>query len=110
MKKEDIYDVLLEYIEFYQKKVIHLLKHRNKPGFKNQSNLKIIKEIRRRMSALLGSTEAECEIPQSLLREFAKCLLPDIVAYCESETGKEQFEEWKRKREFNKPLNAEKTQ
>lgn len=87
-----------------------MLKHRNKSGFKNQSNLKIIKEIRRRMSALLGSTEAECGIPRNLLREFAKCLLPDIVAYCESETGKEQFEEWKRKRELNKPLNAEKPQ
>ena len=28
--------------------------------------------------------------------EIARCLLPDIIAFCESEEGKREFEEWKK--------------
>ena len=59
---------------------------------------------------LLSSKEAKCEIPDYLLREFAKCLLPDIVAFCESEEGKRKYEEWKRKREQSNKLLTEKTE
>ena len=65
----------------------------------------LFKELRSRFKMLLKSTTAECEIPDNLLREFAKCLLPDIVAFCESDKGNQLFEEWKLKRELNKMLN-----
>ena len=33
--------------------------------------------------------------------EIARCLLPDIIAFCESEEGQREFEEWKAKQERN---------
>lgn len=33
-------------------------------------------------------------IPDDLIEEIARCLLPDIVAYCESEEGKQEFAQW----------------
>lgn len=68
-----------------------------------------IREYLHRCFEAINNSRGECELPQNLLREFAECLLPDIVAYCESEAGKKQFEEWKRKREDDKTLNAEKS-
>ena len=67
-----------------------------------------IKEKILRFKKILNDTAAKCKIPDNLLREFAKCLLPDIVAFCESDKGKKLFEEWKLKRELNKMLNPEK--
>ncbi len=37
-------------------------------------------------------------IPDHIRMEIARCLLPDIIAFCESEQGKREFEEWKKKR------------
>ena len=37
-------------------------------------------------------------IPDHIRMEIARCLLPDIIAFCESEKGKREFEEWKKKR------------
>lgn len=36
-------------------------------------------------------------IPDHIRMEIARCLLPDIIAFCESEEGKKEFEEWKKK-------------
>ena len=66
-------------------------------------------EYLHRCCEALNNSKGECELPQNLLREFAECLLPDIVAYCESEAGKKQFAEWKMKRGHEKALNAEST-
>lgn len=44
------------------------------------------------------STRGESHIPQipeHIRKEIARCLLPDIVAYFESEQGQREFEEWK---------------
>ena len=38
------------------------------------------------------------KIPDHIRMEIARCLLPDIIAFCESEEGKREFEEWKKKR------------
>ena len=38
------------------------------------------------------------KIPDHIRIEIARCLLPDIIAFCESEQGKREFEEWKKKR------------
>ena len=39
------------------------------------------------------------EIPKHIRMEIARCLLPDIVAYFESEQGQKEFEEWKKQKE-----------
>ena len=39
------------------------------------------------------------EIPKHIRMEIARCLLPDIIAYHESEQGQKEFEEWKAQQE-----------
>ena len=60
------------------------------PEFQNQ-----LSEIIKRIEKLLQDNHGECEIPDELLKEIARCILPDVVAYLESENGKEEFKEWK---------------
>lgn len=36
-------------------------------------------------------------IPQYKIETIARCILPDIFAYYESEEGQREFEEWKKK-------------
>lgn len=38
-------------------------------------------------------------IPQYAIETVARCLLPDIIAYFESEEGQREFAEWKRQQE-----------
>lgn len=35
------------------------------------------------------------EIPQHVIDNIAQCLLPDILAFYESEEGQKEFAEWK---------------
>ena len=46
------------------------------------------------------STRGENQIKVSphIITEMARCLMPDIVAFYQSEEGKKMFEEWKAKR------------
>ena len=34
-------------------------------------------------------------IPQHIIEPIARCILPDIIAYYETEEGQRQFQEWK---------------
>ena len=38
-------------------------------------------------------------IPQHEVEKIARCILPDILAFYESEEGQREFAEWKRQRE-----------
>ena len=51
---------------------------------------------------LLHDKQATCRLPADLIQEIARCLLPDVVAYCESEEGKAEFEQWKANQEDNR--------
>lgn len=47
-------------------------------------------------------------IPQHVIEAIARCILPDIQAFYESEEGQKEFEKWKMKREADKrPTNEE---
>lgn len=35
------------------------------------------------------------QIPQHEIDALARCLLPDLIAFYESENGQKEFEEWK---------------
>lgn len=37
-----------------------------------------------------------CRIDSGIRMEIARCLLPDIIAYYESEQGQKEFAEWKK--------------
>ena len=41
-------------------------------------------------------------IPAHLRLEMARCLLPDIIAFCESEKGKAEIAQWKAEQESKK--------
>lgn len=44
---------------------------------------------------LLRDKRGSCEIPPEIIREIARCLLSDIVAYCGSQEGKAEYEKWR---------------
>ena len=56
------------------------------------------KRLLLRIEFVFRDTRGESHIPQipdHIRMEIARCLLPDIVAYFESEQGQKEFEEWK---------------
>lgn len=48
-----------------------------------------------------NSKEATNRIPDEVINSLARCILPSIRAYFESEEGNREFEEWKATREKN---------
>lgn len=49
------------------------------------------------------------DIQQYAIETVARCLLPDIIAYYESEEGQREFAEWKRQHEDAEDTRNEKT-
>lgn len=41
-------------------------------------------------------------IPQHQIEAIARCIMPDILAFYESEEGQREFAEWKKQREIEK--------
>ena len=39
------------------------------------------------------------DIPQYQIEAIARCIMPDILAFYESEEGQREFAEWKKRRE-----------
>lgn len=46
-------------------------------------------------------------IPQHEMEAIARCILPDILAYYESEEGQREFREWLAKREMEQAEGKE---
>ena len=42
-------------------------------------------------------------IPQHIIESIARCILPDIIAYYETEEGQRQFQDWKAMQEAEQP-------
>lgn len=42
------------------------------------------------------------DIPQYQIEAIARCIMPDILAFYESEEGQREFAEWKERRETEK--------
>ena len=73
-------------------KLVSLLKDKSsgiQPEFQKQ-----LSEIIKRIEELLIDNHGECEIPDELLKEIARCLLPDIIKFLQSDKGKKEFEKW----------------
>ena len=66
------------------------------PEFQKQ-----LSDIVKRIEDLLRDNNGECDIPDDLIKEIARCLVPDIIAFFETEEAKREFEEWKIKQEQN---------
>ena len=44
-------------------------------------------------------------IPQYKIEAIARCILPDILAYYDSEEGQREFEEWKKQHKSGEQEN-----
>lgn len=64
------------------------------PEFRQQ-----LANIAKRIEELLKDKHGECDIPDDLIKEIARCLVPDIIAFFETEEAKREFEEWKAEQE-----------
>ena len=64
------------------------------PEFRQQ-----LEDIAKRIEELLKDNHGECDIPDDLIKEIARCLVPDIIAFFETEEAKREFEEWKAEQE-----------
>ncbi len=51
-----------------------------------------------RRKKLINNTD----IPQYKIEAIARCIMPDILAFYESEEGQREFAEWKKQREMEK--------
>ena len=68
------------------------------------------KRLLLRIEFVFRDTRGESHIPQipeHIRKEIARCLLPDIVAYFESEQGQREFAEWKAQQEAVKKEKSE---
>ena len=68
------------------------------------------KRLLLRIEFVFRDTRGESHIPQipeHIRMEIARCLLPDIVAYFESEQGQREFAEWKAQQEAAKKEKSE---
>ena len=67
------------------------------------------KRLLLRIEFVFRDTRGESHIPQipkHIRMEIARCFLPDIVAYFESEQGQREFTEWKAQQEVAKKEKA----
>ena len=85
------------YIKKIWNRMVELLSDKSsgiQPEFKQQ-----LSDIAKRIEELLKDKHGECEIPDDLIKEIARCLAPNIVAFFETEEAKREFEEWKAEQE-----------
>ena len=61
------------------------------PEFQKQ-----LSDIVKRIEELLKDKHGECDIPDDLIKEIARCLVPDIIAFFETEEARREFEEWEK--------------
>ena len=71
------------------------------PEFRQQ-----LSDIAKRIEELLKDTHGECDIPDEVIKEIARCLVPDIIAFFETEEAKREFEAWKAEQEKKKADKA----
>ena len=71
------------------------------PEFRQQ-----LADIAKRIEKLPKDTHGECEIPDDLIKDIARCLAPNIVAFFETEEATSKFEEWKAEQEQKLAVKA----
>ena len=82
------------YIKKIWSRIVEVLSDKSsgiQPEFRQQ-----LADIAKRIEELLKDKLGECDIPDDLIKEIARCLIPDIIRFLESDKGKEEFEQWKK--------------
>ena len=85
-------------------RIVALLKDKSsgiQPEFRQQ-----LSDIAKRIEELLKDNRGECDIPDDLIKEIARCLARNIIAFFETEGAKREFEPWKLEQEKKKENEA----
>lgn len=56
---------------------------------------------------LFRRRSGECTIPEESLRSFVRTIIPDIIAFFESEEGQREYEEWLKEEEAKESIGGE---
>ena len=92
------------YIKKVWHRMVELLSDKSsgiQPEFQKQ-----LSDIAKRIEELLKDKHGECQIPDDLIKEIARCLVPDIIAFFETEEARREFEAWKLEQEKKKANKA----
>lgn len=77
------------YIKKIWSRIVEVLSDKSsgiQPEFRQQ-----LADIAKRIEEILNDKHGECEIPNELIKEIARCLIPDIIKFLESDKGKKRI-------------------
>ena len=80
-------------------RVIDILKSKECGSIDFEEITSRIREIRRRIVEILLDKRGELGIPKDKVEAIAEMILPEIIAFFQTDEGKKVFEEWKREQE-----------
>ena len=81
------------------RRVIEILKSKECDSINLEEIANRMSELRRRIIEILTDKRGELGIPKDKVEAIAAMILPDIVAFFQTEEGKKVFEEWKKEQE-----------
>ena len=90
------------------RRVIELLKSKECGSINLEEIANRMSELRRRIIEILTDKRGELGIPKDKVEAIAEMILPDIVAFFQTEEGKKVFEEWKKEQEEKTRRKTEK--
>ena len=81
------------------RRVIEILKSKECDSINLEEIANRMSELRRRIIEILTDKRGELGIPKDKVEAIAEMILPDIIAFFETDEGKKVFEEWKKEQE-----------
>ena len=81
------------------RRVIEILKSKECGSIDFEEITSRMRELRRRIIEILTDKRGELGIPKDKVEAIAEMILPDIVAFFQTDEGKKVFEKWKREQE-----------
>ena len=81
------------------RRVIEILKSKECGNINLEEIENRMSELRRRIIEILTDKRGELGIPKDKVEAIAEMILPDIIAFFQSEEGKKVFAEWKKEQE-----------
>ena len=81
------------------RRVIEILKSKECGNINLEEIANRMSELRRRIIEILTDKRGELGIPKEKVEAIAEMILPDIIAFFQTDEGKKVFEEWKQEQE-----------
>ena len=81
------------------RRVIELLKSKECGSINLEEIANRMSELRRRIIEILTDKRGELGIPKEKVEAIAEMILPDIIAFFQTNEGKKVFAEWKKEKE-----------